>query len=92
MGDIGLVHVILALALGLSIWMVSMRVLRMLANPPPEVDPDDVVAVEDQDFKCMVCGTEVTLRVTNATAEVSPPRHCREDMEPVWRPGRHLRA
>src|SRR5665811_1184627 len=89
-GNIGLVQIVLALALGVGIWVVSMKVLRMLTNPPPEIDPDDVVAVEDQDYKCMVCGTEVTLRVSNAV-ETSPPRHCREDMEPVWRPGRHLR-
>lgn len=91
MGDIGLFPLLVAIALGASIWILSMKVLRMLSNPPPEVDPNDAVLVEDQDYKCMVCGTEVTLRVTNP-AETSPPRHCREDMEPVWRPGRHLRT
>src|SRR5690606_11991664 len=61
--------------------------------PPPPIDPEDVVEVEDQDYKCTVCGTEVTLRVANVL-EMSPPKHCREEMVPVWRPcsGRHLRA
>lgn len=89
MGEIGFVQILIAVALGAAIWIVSMKVLRMLATPPPEVDPEDVVEVADQDFRCSVCGTEVTLRVANVT-ETSPPRHCREEMDPVWRPGRHL--
>jgi hypothetical protein len=90
MGDIGLLQILIAVGIGAGIWLGSTRLLRMLATPPPEVDPDDVVEVEDQDFRCSVCGTEVTLRVANL-AETSPPKHCREEMDPVWRPGRHLR-
>lgn len=89
MAEIGLGQLLIALALGVGIWMGSTRLLRVLSTPPPEVDPEDVVVVEDQDFRCSVCGTEVTLRLANVT-ETSPPRHCREEMVPVWRPGRHL--
>lgn len=85
MGDIGLIQILLAVALGAAIWIGSTRVLRMLATPPPEVDPADVVEVEEQDYRCSVCGTEVTLRVANVN-ETSPPKHCREEMDPV--PGR----
>jgi hypothetical protein len=88
--EIGLGQILIALAIGAAVWIVSMKMLRMLVTPPPEVDPDDVVEVEDQDFRCTVCGTEVTLRVANLV-ETSPPKHCREEMVPVWRPGRHLR-
>jgi hypothetical protein len=56
----------------------------MLSTPPPEVNPEDVVAV-DQDFKCSVCGAELTMRAMNVQDD-APPRHCREDMDPVWRP------
>lgn len=91
MGEIGLIQILIALALGAAIWILSMKTLRLLSTPPPEVDPDDVVEVEDQDFRCTICGTEVTLRVAN-TQEMSPPKHCREEMVPVWRPGRHLRS
>jgi hypothetical protein len=90
-GDIGVVHLLIAAALGATIWVVSMKVLRLLSTPPPEIDPEDVVEVEDQDFRCTICGTEVTLRVAN-TQELSPPKHCREEMVAVWRPGRHLRG
>jgi len=87
--EIGLGQILIAIAIGALIWVGSMKILRMLATPPPEVDPDDVVEVADQDYRCSVCGTEVTLRVANVS-ETSPPKHCREEMTPVWRPGRHL--
>ena len=56
----------------------------MLSTPPPEVDPDDIVSI-DQDFKCSVCGAEVTMKAINPQ-EDKPPKHCREEMDPVWRP------
>lgn len=78
------VDVVLALILGYVIWRVSVAVIRMLSTPPDEVDPSDVVKV-DQDYRCSVCGAEVTMTAVNV-AEDNPPRHCREDMVPVWRP------
>lgn len=76
--------VILAVLIGVIIWRVSIAVIRMLGTPPPEINPDDVVSV-DQDYKCTVCGAELTMRAINVQDE-APPRHCREDMIPVWRP------
>ena len=76
--------VILALLLGLVIWKVSLAMIRMLSTPPPEVDPEDVVAV-DQDYLCTVCGAELTMHVVNVQ-EDGPPKHCREEMVAVWRP------
>ncbi|HUO46635.1 MAG TPA: hypothetical protein VM470_07375 [Acidimicrobiia bacterium] len=81
MGEVSLFTIVIALAIGYLVWRLSMGVIRMMATPPPEIDPEDVVAV-DQDFRCSVCGAEVTLRVANVT-EMNPPRHCREDMDPV---------
>ena len=78
------VDVVLALLLGWAIWRVSTAVIRMLSTPPPEVNPDDVIAA-DQDYKCTVCGAELTMRAVNVQDD-KPPRHCREDMVPVWRP------
>lgn len=80
----GLVRLLIALGIGTVIWVGSIRVLRLLATPPPEVDPGDVVEV-DQDYRCSVCGTELTVRVANLR-ETAAPRHCREEMDPVWRP------
>ena len=80
------VNIALAVILGLLIWRLSTFFIRSLSTPPPEVDPDDVV-VTDQDYRCTICGAELTMRMVNL-AEDKPPRHCREDMDPVWRPSR----
>lgn len=70
--------------MGLLIWRGSLAVVRMLSTPPAEIDPDDIVTV-DQDYKCSVCGAEVTMKAVNPS-EDNPPKHCREEMDPVWRP------
>ena len=75
---------IIAIVMGLAIWRVSAWALRLLANPPDDVDPEDVVEVL-QHYWCSVCGAEVTMTVSNAV-EIADPRHCREDMIMVWRP------
>ena len=82
-GDL-FVDVVLAVILGLVIWRVSIFFIRILSTPPPEIDPGDVRPV-DQDYRCTVCGAELTMRVMNVREE-KPPRHCREEMVPVWRP------
>lgn len=76
--------VILAVLIGYLIWRVSVSVIRMLSTPPPEVDPSSVIAV-DQDYRCSVCGAELTMKAINPE-EDKPPKHCREEMVPVWRP------
>ena len=76
--------VVLAVIIGYFIWRASTAVIRMLSTPPAEVDPEDVVAV-DQDYKCSVCGAELTMKAVNPQ-EDKPPKHCREEMDPVWRP------
>ncbi len=68
---------------GLVIWVVLVWFIRMLSTPPPEVDPNEIVSI-DQDYKCSVCGAEVTMKAVNP-AEDKPPKHCREEMDPVWR-------
>jgi hypothetical protein len=67
-----------------AIWRVSLGVIRMLSSPPDAVDPSDIVIV-DQDYKCTVCGAELTMKAINP-AEDKAPKHCREEMIPVWRP------
>ena len=79
------ITVLLAVIGGYVIWQVSITLIRMLSTPPTEVNPEDVVAV-DQDYRCTVCGAELTMRAVNVLDEAAP-RHCREDMVPVWRAG-----
>ena len=58
--------------------------LRALAAAPGQPDPDSVVEAY-QDYRCTLCGTELTVRMASVS-ETSPPRHCREEMVAVWRP------
>lgn len=75
---------LIAVAMGVVIWRASVWVLRMLASPPDDIDPEDVSETLAH-YRCSVCGAEVTMTLTN-NVEVSNPRHCREDMTLVWRP------
>ena len=81
----GFLDVLIAVVVGYLIWRVSLALIRMMSTPPPEVDPEDIMEV-DQDYRCTVCGAELTMKAVNVQDE-AVPRHCREDMVPVWRPG-----
>ena len=72
---------VIAVAIGMAIWLIAIRVIRMLAEPPPDVDPDDIVAT-DIKYRCSICGTEVTMTAVS-TSEAAAPKHCREEMDEV---------
>jgi hypothetical protein len=74
-----MLRIIIAIAIGYGLWRLSFSMIRMLALPPPEINPDDIVET-DQAYWCTVCGTGVTMTIANATAEQKAPRHCREPM------------
>jgi len=77
-----LLQIVVAVAMGVAILLTGRWAIGLLATPGPEdADPDDVIEV-DAPFLCTVCGLRLT--VTHAQGEdVSAPRHCREQMEPV---------
>jgi hypothetical protein len=77
-------NVLIALAIGYVVWRFSIYFVRILSMTPEEIDPDDIKEVV-QDYKCTVCGAEVIMTVANVSTEKAP-RHCREEMVPVWRP------
>ena len=83
MGEVSLLTVVIAVVIGGVVWRASLGLIRMMGNAPPETDPTDIVEV-DQDYRCSVCGAEVTMRAVNVK-ESAPPKHCREAMEPVYR-------
>jgi hypothetical protein len=75
-------RVVLAVAVGVVLYVIGASMLRKFQMPPPaEPDPDDVHPVNLR-YRCVVCGAEV---VMTAAQEDDPeaPRHCREDMAPV---------
>ena len=70
---------IIAIAIGVAIWLVSMWAVRLLATPPPpEPDPEDVTQVE-VDYRCTVCGLQLTVTAAQE-GELTAPKHCREEM------------
>lgn len=77
-------NVLIAIAIGYVVWRFSIYFVRILSMSPEEIDPDDIKEVV-QDYKCTVCGAEVIMTVANVSTEKAP-RHCREEMVPVWRP------
>jgi hypothetical protein len=65
-----------------AILAAGLWAIRVLATPmQPEPGPDELVEVAI-DYRCSVCGMRLTVTQAHG-AEVRPPRHCREDMEPV---------
>lgn len=75
-----------ALVVGLTLYVIGASMLRKFkVAPPAEPDPDDIKPV-DLRFRCTVCGAEVTMTAAQDD-EPEAPRHCREDMVLVWRPG-----
>ncbi|MEX2654441.1 MAG: hypothetical protein WD532_05355 [Acidimicrobiia bacterium] len=81
---VGLLNIVIAIVLAVAIWRVTMWMVRLLSYMPPDIDPEDVVEV-DQAYKCTVCGAELVMTAVNILEDAAP-RHCREDMVPVWRP------
>lgn len=73
---------VIVIAVSLSIFAAAVYVANLIGMPvPDEPDPDEVTEV-DVDYRCTVCGMRLT--VTHAQdAELSAPRHCREDMIPA---------
>lgn len=76
-----MLELVIALAIGVVIWTVALRAIRMLAQPPPEVDPADIVPANIK-YRCSICGTEVTMTATSSS-EAAAPKHCREEMDEV---------
>ena len=75
-------QILIAVAIGAAVWMTGRWAIRMLATPgPEEPDPDDIVDVEVP-FRCTVCGMRLVV-VHAQDDDVTAPRHCREEMEPV---------
>ncbi len=83
---ISLLNLGIALLIGVVVWRLCIWFLRALAAAPNQPDPDLVIEAV-QDYRCTLCGTELTVRVASLS-ETSAPRHCREEMVAVWRPER----
>jgi len=74
--------VVIAFVIGLGILVGTIYTVRLIAmGPPPEPDPDAVYEVEAA-YRCSVCGMRLTVTHLQDAAP-DPPKHCREEMEPI---------
>jgi hypothetical protein len=73
-----MLNVLIGVVIGVAIFAASLWVIRMLATPPIEIDPEHVEEV-DVDYRCTVCGLRLTVTHAQAT-DAAPPRHCMEEM------------
>ena len=74
---------LIAVAIAVAIFAVSMWAINLLATPgPEEPDPEDIEEVA-VDYMCTVCGLRLTVTHAQIDDEMTAPRHCREPMEPV---------
>lgn len=69
----------IAFLLGAAILAFTVWSIRFIASgPPPDPEIDDIHEV-DVPYVCTVCGLSLT--ITQAQdGDISPPRHCREEM------------
>jgi hypothetical protein len=75
------VRVLIALAACVTIYLVGVRLVRVMLAPPPPDEPDlSKLQPVDYRYRCTVCGTEVTMTAAPDAEAPDAPRHCREDM------------
>jgi hypothetical protein len=78
------VRVLIAVAVCVLLYLLAVRMVRMLMTRPPPEEPDvSTLRPVERHYRCMVCGTEVTMTAAPGDEEAEAPRHCREDMVPV---------
>lgn len=78
------VRILIALAAALVFYLIAVKIVRAMMAPPPPDEPDlTQLQPVDYRYRCMVCGTEVTMTASPEADAPDPPRHCREDMHPL---------
>jgi hypothetical protein len=77
-------RIAVAVVAGLVIYLVAVKVVRVMMAPPPPDEPDlSLLRPVDYRYRCQVCGTEVTMTAAPDGEAPAAPRHCREDMHPL---------
>jgi hypothetical protein len=78
-----ILKVAIAVAVALAIYLGAAAIVRSFTvPPPPDPDPERLRPVHFR-FRCIVCGSEVTMTAAPDGELPDPPRHCREDMSLV---------
>ena len=75
------VRVLIALAGCVGLYLLAVKLVRVMMTPAPPDEPDlSRLEPVDYRYRCLVCGTEVTMTAAPDAEAPDAPRHCREDM------------
>lgn len=78
------IRILIAVVVALTLYLISVKIVRIMLAPAPPDEPDlSKLRPVDHRYRCMVCGTEVTMTASPEAEAPDPPRHCREDMHPL---------
>jgi hypothetical protein len=75
------VRIIIAGAVAVVLYLMSVRLIRSMMRPGPPDEPDlSLLRPVDYRYRCGVCGAEVTMTSAPGDEDPDAPRHCKEDM------------
>jgi DNA-directed RNA polymerase subunit RPC12/RpoP len=75
------VRIVIAVVVALLIYLLAVKIIRVMLRPAPPDEPDlSLLRPVDYQYRCMVCGAEVTMTASPGDDDPEAPRHCREDM------------
>ena len=75
------IRVLVALGAAVTIYLIGVKMVRAMMAPAPPDEPDlTLLQPVDYSYRCMVCGTEVTMTASPDADAPDAPRHCRENM------------
>lgn len=73
------VNLIIAIAAGVMIMRVGLKMLAGFATPPPEPPPPGELRKVKIMYRCEICGSEVRMTIAR-DEDPDPPRHCMDEM------------
>jgi hypothetical protein len=82
------IKLIVAIAAGLTLYLLAAAAIRTFTRPAPPSLDEVVLRPVNFRYRCIVCGTEVTMTSAPDGDVLDAPRHCREDMQLVVEGGR----
>lgn len=74
--------VVIAIAVGVLIISIGIRMLAALRQLPPEPPPPGELRKVKLVYECSICGTQVRMTMANDQMP-EPPRHCQDEMDLV---------
>lgn len=75
--------ILIAIGVALAIYLAGTAAVRAFTRLPPAEPDVSVLRPVNYRYRCLVCGTEVTMTSAPDGEVPDAPRHCREDMNLV---------